>query len=248
MSMGLRGFDERKTSRFIVARMSISGANFEILVDPDQALNFRRGKTGDISAVLMVDAIFTDANKGLRAPEEKLQRVFKTSDVIKIAEMILKRGKLQLTGEQRNRLVEDKRRQIVSFISRHCIDPRTGRPHPVVRIEQAMEQSNVKIDPFRGVEEQANLVIEALRPVLPLKIEQVRVAVKIPPEYAARSIGVVKSFGSIEKEEWQADGSWVAVVDMPAGLHTAFIEKLGGITRGNLQVKFLKGLSLSIEN
>ncbi|MDH5770189.1 MAG: ribosome assembly factor SBDS [Candidatus Bathyarchaeota archaeon] len=247
MSKRFQGYDERKTSRFIVARMSISGAHFEILVNPDLALNFKRGKPVDVSEVLTVDAIFTDANKGLQAPEKKLQEVFKTSDAIKIAETILKRGKLQLTSEQRNQLVEDKRRQIVSFISRHCIDPRTGRPHPLVRIEQAMEQSNVKIDLFRGVEEQSNLVIEALRPVLPLKIEQVRVAVKIPPEYAARSIGVVKNFGSIEKEEWQADGSWIAVVDMPAGLHTAFIEKLGGVTRGNLQVKFLKGLSLSIE-
>ena len=247
MSKRLQGHDERKTSRFIVARMSIAGARFEILVDPDLALNFKRGKPVDVSEVMMADAIFTDANKGIRSPEEKLREVFKTSDAIKIAEVILKKGKLQLTSEQRKRLVEDKRRQIVSFISRHCIDPRTDRPHPVVRIEQAMEQSRIKIDPFRGVEDQANLVIEALRPILPLKIEQIRVAVKIPPEYAARSIGIAKGFGNIEKEEWQADGSWIAVVEMPAGLHAGFVEKLGGITHGNVQVKFLKGLSLSIE-
>jgi len=247
MSGGIRGYDERKTSRFIVARLSVSGAHFEILVHPDRALDFKRGESIDISEVLVVDVIFTDANKGLRAPEKALLEMFKTSDAIKIAETILKKGELQLTSEQRTRLVEEKRRQIVSFISRHCIDPRTDKPHPVVRIEQAMEQSRIRIDPFRGVEDQANLVIEALRPILPLKIEQIRVAVKIPPEYAARSIGIAKGFGNIEKEEWQADGSWIAVVEMPAGLHAGFVEKLGGITHGNVQVKFLKGLSLSIE-
>ncbi len=233
--------------KLTVARMSISDACFEVLVNPDLALDFKLGKRVDLSQVLAVDAIFTDANKGLRASDKELQKVFKTSDVVKVAEMILKRGTLLLRSEQRARLAEDKRRQIVSFISRHCIDPRTGKPHPVVRIEQAMRQSHVKIDPFKDVKEQATLVIEALRPILPLKIEQVRVAVKIPPEYASRSIGVVKSFGSIEREEWQADGFWIAVVNIPAGLHTAFVEKLESITRGNLQIKFLKGLSSSIE-
>ncbi|MFQ5836771.1 MAG: ribosome assembly factor SBDS, partial [Candidatus Bathyarchaeia archaeon] len=158
----------------------------------------------------------------------------------KIASIILKKGTLQLTTEQRKQLVEDKRRQIVSFISHQCVDPKTNLPHPPMRIEQAMKQIHFSIDPFRDVEEQAREVIKLLRPIIPLKIEQVSVAIRIPPEYASKAYGTVKGFGVIKREQWQADGSWSATVEMPAGLYGPFLEKLGKITRGNLEAKMVK--------
>jgi len=190
--------------------------------------------------VLVTDTIFTDAGKGLRASEDKLQKAFGTTDSIKIAEIILKKGTLQLTTEQRRQLVEDKRKQIVSFISRQCVDPKTNLPHPPLRIEQAMEQIHFSIDPFRDTEEQAREIIKLLRPILPLKMEQVSVAVRIPPEYASKAYGTVKGFGTIKREQWQADGSWSATVEMPAGLYGPFLEKLGNITRGNLEAKMVE--------
>ncbi len=169
--------------------------------------------------------------------EDKLQEVFGTTNPIKIASIILKKGTLQLTTEQRKQLVEDKRRQIISVISRQCVDPKTDLPHPPMRIEHAMKQIHFSIDPFRDVEEQAREIIKLLRPILPLKMEQVSVAVRIPPEYASKVYGTVKGFGVIKREQWQADGSWSATVEMPAGLYGPFLEKLGKITRGNLEAK-----------
>lgn len=220
--------------------MTVAGEHFEILVKPDSALDFKLGKPAGIQNIIVIDTIFADAGKGLRASEEKLQKAFQTTDPYKIAEVILRRGEFQLTTEQRHRLVEEKRKQIVAFISRHCIDPRTGFPHPPLRVEQAMEQVRIIIDPFKSGEEQANDVMDALRPILPLKIQQIRIAVKIPPEHAARILGMAKEFGAIKQEEWQKDGSWVAVVEMPAGLHSSFLERIGKITQGNYQTKILK--------
>ena len=120
------------------------------------------------------------------------------------------------------------------------MDPRTGFPHPPLRIEQAMKQVNLVIDPFKRGEEQAKDVIEELRPILPLKIERLRIAIKIPPEYAPSMIGVVRDFGSLSKEEWQKDGSWIAIVELPAGVHYSFLERIRDITRGNYQTKILK--------
>jgi ribosome maturation protein SDO1 len=123
---------------------------------------------------------------------------------------------------------------------RNCIDPRSGAPHPPLRIEQAMDQTRLIIDPFKSPEEQSKLVIEELRTLLPLKIEQMRVAIKILPEYSAKSYGALKNFGSIGKEEWQSDGSWVGVLEMPAGLYGPFIDKLGKLSQGTIQTKILK--------
>ncbi len=228
------------SERYTVARMTHDGEHFEILVKPQLAFSYRLGKTTSISELLITDTIFTDAGKGLRASEDKLQEVFGTTNPIKIASIILKKGTLQLTTEQRKQLVEDKRRQIVSFISRQCVDPKTNLPHPPMRIEQAMKQIHFSIDPFRDVEEQAREIIKLLRPILPLKMEQVSVAVRIPPEYASKAYGTVKGFGVIKREQWQADGSWSATVEMPAGLYGPFLEKLGKITRGNLEAKTVK--------
>lgn len=228
------------SERYTVARITHDGEHFEILVKPQPAFSYRLGKTTSVSEVLVTDTIFTDAGKGLRASEDKLQKTFGTTDPIKIAEIILKKGTLQLTTEQRRQLVEDKRKQVVSFISRQCVDPKTNLPHPPLRIEQAMEQIHFSIDPFRDAEEQAREIIKLLRPVLPLKVEQVSVAVRIPPEYASKAYGTVKGFGTIKREKWQADGAWFTIVEMPAGLYGPFLEKLGKITRGNLEAKLVE--------
>jgi ribosome maturation protein SDO1 len=106
-----------------------------------------------------------------------------------------------------------------------------------MRIENAMEQIHYPIDPFKETEEQAKDIIKLLRPILPLKIEQVLVNVSIPAQYASRAYGSVKSFGTIRKEEWRADGSWFATVEMPAGLYAPLLEKLGTLTKGTAEAK-----------
>ena len=228
------------SERHTVARITREGEHFEILVKPQHALSYRLGKITSISEVLVADTIFIDANKGLRASEDKLQKTFGTLDSIKIASVILKKGTLQLTTEQRRQMIEDKRKQIISFISRQCVDPKTNLPHPPLRIEQAWEQIHHPIDPFKEAEEQAKEIIKLLRPILPLKMEKVFVAVHIPPEYASKAYGAIKGFGVIRREEWRADGSWSSIVELPAGLYGPFLEKLGEITRGNLQAKLIE--------
>jgi ribosome maturation protein SDO1 len=228
------------SEKFTSARISIGNDKFEILVKPEQALDYVLGKKADISGILVIDEIFVDAKKGLKASEKKLLSAFGTEDVREIAEKILRDGELPLTTAQRRQMIEQKRLQIVAFISRHCMDPRTKLPHPPKRIEQAMEEARVSIDPFKDAEDQARDAIQALRPIMPISMEELRIAVKISAEYAARAYGAVKDFGKIEREEWQVDGSWVGVINMAVGLHGPFLEKLGRITQGTMETKTLK--------
>jgi ribosome maturation protein SDO1 len=228
------------SERYTVARMTHDSDHFEILTKPEPALSYKLGKTIPISQVLATETIFTDSGKGTKASEEKLQEVFGTTDPLKVAEVILKKGTLQLTTEQRKQIVEDKRRQIVSFISRECVDPKTNLPHPPLRIEQAMKQIHYSIDGSRGVEEQAKEIIKLLLPIIPLKMEKISVAIRIPPEHASKVYGTVKGFGTIKRDQWLADGSWSAIVELSAGLYGPFLDKLGKMTRGNLETKMIK--------
>jgi ribosome maturation protein SDO1 len=227
------------SDRFTIARITRDSDHFEILVKPQPAFSYRLGKTTSISEVLVTDTIYTDASKGSRAAEDKLKKAFGTTDTIKIADTILKKGILQLTTEQRKQLTEEKRKQIIAFISRQCIDPRTNLPHPPLRIEQAMGEIHFSIDPFKEVEEQAKEIIKLLRPILPLKVEQVSVQIRIPPEYASKVYGTVKGFGTIKRDEWRPDGSWTAIIEIPGGLYGPLLEKLGEMTKGNAEAKMV---------
>ncbi|MBS7606278.1 ribosome assembly factor SBDS [Candidatus Bathyarchaeota archaeon] len=228
------------SKNYTIARISIGGENFEILVKPDPALSFKSGKPISLSEILVTDVIFSDANKGLKVPEKKLKENFGTTDPLEIAKIILKKGTLQLTAQQRRQMIEEKRRQIIDFISRNAVDPRTKLPHPPMRIEQALEQIHFPIDPFKSVEEQANEAIKALRAVLPLSVEKISVAVRIPPEYTSKSYGTLKAFGTIKNEVWLSDGSLSVILEMPAGLYGQFLEKMGELTRGNIDAKIVK--------
>ncbi|MCK4440292.1 ribosome assembly factor SBDS [Candidatus Bathyarchaeota archaeon] len=225
--------------KYTIARFTKDNEHFEILVKPEKALQYRMGKTLATTEVLATETIFSDANKGTKVSEEALRKAFETTDPLKVAETILKKGTIQLTTEQRRKMIEDKRKQIIAFISRQCIDPRTNLPHPPLRVEQAMEQIHYSIDSFKPVEGQAKEIIKLLRSILPLKIEQASVGVHIPAEYAARAYGTVKGFGTIKREEWRGDGSWYGVVEMPAGLYGPFLEKIGEITKGRAEAKML---------
>src|SRR5208283_207956 len=203
------------SEKFTTARISKSGEKFEILVKPDLALEYKMGKQQlGVSQLLVIDEVYSDAGKGTHASAEKLQKAFGTEDPLAIAEEIMKHGELQLTTDQRRQLVEDKRKQIVAFIARNCIDPRSATPHPPMRIEQAMNQIKYSIDPFKSADEQAKDVIDELRALIPIKILA---------EFAPKGYGAVKGYGTISKEEWQADGALVAVVEMPAGLYGPFV-------------------------
>ena len=228
------------SDKYTTARITKSGEKFEILVKPDQALDYKMGKPTPISQMLVIDEIYTDASRGTHASEEKLQKAFGTTEPAVVAEDIMKHGELQLTTEQRRQLVDEKRKQIVAFVSRNCLDPRTGTPHPPLRIEQAFNQIRIVVDPFKPAEEQAKAVIEDLRTLLPIKMDKMKVALKVFPEYAAKAYGSIKGFGTITKEEWQADGSLVALVEMPAGLYGSFVDRLGRLTQGTVQTKVLK--------
>ena len=227
----------KMTDKFIVARLSLDGEKFEVVVKPDQALEYKLGKRADLSSVLVSDEIYSDANKGSRASSEKMMKHFKTMDSVEIAKQILARGELNLTTEQRRKMVEEKKKQIVQFINKSFVDPKTHLPHPVIRIEAALDEARVIIDPFKKAEDQAKPVIDALRKILPLKSEIAKLTVTVPPQFAAQSYSVLKASGDLKNEEWLSDGSLRAIVEMNASLRGQFLDRLGSVTKGSAQVK-----------
>ena len=98
-------------SKFTVVRLSISGEKFEIFVDPDQALKFKKGEIHEYEKAIAFDEIYSDANKGIRIPDEKLHKYLKTKNNQEALKMILEKGELLLNTQQRKQKIEEKRKQ-----------------------------------------------------------------------------------------------------------------------------------------
>ena len=223
-----------------VVRYSFEGEKFEILVKPDPALEYKLGKKKDISSVLVSDEIYTDSGKGTKPPTEKLLKAFKTEDQTEIARQIIQKGDLSLTTAQRRKMVDEQRKRIIEFIAKTYVDPRTHLPHPPLRIEQAMKDARISVEPQKTVDEQVKGIVEKLRSIIPLKSESLQLEIVIPAQYAAQSFAVLKSVGALKKEEWQNNGSLKAILEIPATARPIVIDRLGSITKGSATVEVVK--------
>jgi len=223
-----------------VVRFAVEGEKFELLVKPDPALEYKLGKRKDISTILVSDEIYSDSNKGTRASTEKLTKAFKTTDPTTIATIILQKGDLNLTTDQRRKMVLEKRKQIVDFIAKTYVDPRSHLPHPPLRIEQAMDDARISVDPFRNTDEQTKEIVEQLRSIIPLKSENMLLEILVPAQFAAQSYSVLKSTGTLKKEEWQSNGSLKVILDIPAAARANVIDRLGSVTKGSASIEVAK--------
>ena len=224
---------------YTLVKYSFDGEKFEIMVKPDPALDYKLGRKKDLSAVLVSDEIYTDAGKGTRPSTEKLTKAFKTDDSTEIAKIILQKGDLNLTTLQRRKMIDEKRKQVVNFIAKTYVDPRTHLPHPPLRIEQAMKDARVSIEPQKNVDEQVKDIVEKLRSIIALKSENFQLDITIPAQYASQSYAVLKSIGSLKQEQWQSNGSLKAILEIPAAARPTVIDKLGAITRGSASIEVI---------
>jgi len=203
----------------VIARLKKGEEHFEILVDPYAAADLIDGNEIEINQCLAIDSIFKDAKMGTHASEESLKKNFNTENIEEIAKQIILKGDIQLTTEQRHKMKENKKNRIVEKIVKNAMDPKTKTPHPRQRIELAMEEAGVNIDPFKPVRDQVKTIIDLLKPLIPLSS---------------------RNYGVLEREDWQSDGSWLGIVKIPAGMQNDFYDKLNDMTKGNVSTKILK--------
>jgi len=239
MVKGQQTYDKERFS-INLARLKKSGQNFEVVINSDNAVAFKQGKDIAVEDIITNEKVFADAKKGLLASEKLMQQLFNTTDVKEIAKIIINEGEIQLTAEYKQKLRDEKKKRIINFIHVNGVDPKTGLPHPVTRIENAFEEAKIHINEFKSEEKQIDEILKKLRIILPIKFEVDEIELKIPAAYAAKMYSIVKGFSKIIKEDWLNDGSWKCVVDISAGLKQDFFDRLNSMTHGEIETKILK--------
>jgi len=226
----------------VTARLESHGERFEVLVDPDAALSIKRGEfDGDLEEVIAAEDVFEDAARGDRPPENALEEVFDTTDPMEIIPQVIQDGEIQITADQRREMQEQKHRQLIQQITRNAVNPQMDdAPHPPERIESALEETDFRVDPMEPVENQVDDALDALRPVIPIRFDEITVAAQVPSDYAGAAQSRIRQFGDLEREEWQADGSWIGVITFPAGMQNEFYDLVNEHTSGEAETQIVK--------
>ena len=224
----------------MIGRLTVSGQRFEILVDPYKALDFKKGSKLNLDEILAYPAIYHDVRTTKVVSSQDLQKFFGTTDIYKVAERIIREGDLQLTTDQRRQMVEQKKNQIASIISKKGINPQTNTPHPLQRILNAMDQAGVNVDPFQEAEFQVDRVIKEIKTIVPIKFQKIEFQFKIAPQFAGRAFQVLKGIGVVKQEHWLNDGSLQVAVEVLAGLQDELVQKISNLTHGQFESKILK--------
>lgn len=214
------------------------GHHFEVVVDPDGAAGYKRsGGKGDLREVLKSEHVFSDAKKGEIAAEEHLVEAFGTSEPLDVARVLVLEGELQLSAEYRAQLREERRKRILTLIHTYAIDPTTGLPHPMRRIELALEEAKVKVDDAKDAESQVGDIVRKLQPIIPIRLETVTLQIHLPVPYGQKLYGDLQRYGTLKRTEWLGDGSLLAAVELPAGLQAELLDELNKKTHGAADAK-----------
>ena len=223
----------------VTARYETGGNRFEILIDPKAAQSYREGDEIDWEEAIAADGVWADSAKGDRAPDILVNDAFGTTELIEIYKKILTEGTIQLTAQQRNEMVDQKKKQIVAHIVANAMNPQTGGPHPPQRIENAIDEARFSVDPIEAIEKQVEKLIKLIKPLIPISFEKIRVAVKIRAIHVGKCYGQISSLSNIESEEYQKDGSWIGILEMPAASFVKLEDVLGSLTKGTAETKML---------
>ena len=209
----------------VLARLEKGGSRYEILVAPELVETWKADPNSvELSDLLAIDEVWSDAKAGDRPTSDALERVFGSTDLSTCVDKILRDGSIQLTTAQRRQMVDERMKQIVNEIAMTATDPKTKLPHPPTRIENALQEARFKADPFLSVERQVKDAVSILKPIIPLQFITIKLAFKVP----GKDYGGVSNLlrDSMQKDQWLPDGSWACGIDVPGGMKNEIISRV----------------------
>ena len=162
---------------------------------------------------------------------------FGTLDSSEIIAEIVKKGEILTTQEYRDEEREKKVKQVVDFLVKNSIDPRTGNPHTSERIKNALEQAHVNIKNI-PVENQIKDILDEISKIIPIAVKMKRIKITIPAIHTGKAYGIITQYK--ESEEWLGNGELQATLNIPAGMIMGFYDKLNSVTHGSALTEEIK--------
>mmetsp|Transcript_20251 Transcript_20251/g.30097 ORF Transcript_20251/g.30097 Transcript_20251/m.30097 type:complete len:276 (-) Transcript_20251:34-861(-) len=224
-----------KSKKNQIVRYKKGKEHFEALTNTGAVGKFRKGLLG-WDKVLFADEVFTDVSRGTRPTDDQLESTFGTTDSTTCLKEIIEKGELLLSAAERKEKVENKKNKVLNYLHKYYIDPKSNLPHPITRLENALVELKVRIDPDQSVEKQVTQIIKNMPAVLPIKKSIMRASITIPHKYTGACHGIIHQHAKVEKENWLADGCCMSIACAP-GDYTVLVSSLTKVTSGDFTLE-----------
>jgi ribosome maturation protein SDO1 len=164
----------------------------------------------------------------------KYRAAFGTDKAGDIVKTIVEKGDVELNANERKEAVEKKRAEIVNYIHKYFVDPKTKTPHPVVRIQNALDTLKIRVDPDIPAERQVQEITRRLPEVLPVRKQEMEGTISIPHAFLGQAAGIIKKMAQIRGESYTGEGCTYDVTFVP-GDYQPLTQELQKLTQGNFQ-------------
>lgn len=205
-------------AKFQLVRYKAGKSTYEAICKPGTVLKFRQGKLG-IDKVLESDDVWTNQQKGERPSDSDLEAAFGTSNPKECLLKIVSDGEVQLTAAERKEKVDKKRAEMINYLHKYYIDPRSNKPHPVVRLEEAFSQLKVRVDPDTPADRQVQDVVKKLPEILPVKKSEIELTLFVPHKHLGQVQGLMHDYAKVLSENWSGSGCSMQLTLTPGGMY-----------------------------
>lgn len=233
------GSREQKTDLgdLTLVRLSTHGKRLEMVVHPENAWLYKQGEDIPVDDVVEGYVIFENFSRSLKATTEELVDIFGTNDEKKMAEMMIQKGELLITAEQRKQFLAEKREEIIAYISTHAVNPKTKTPHPPARIEKAIDDAGAKINRNDPAADQAVRIIKEInqKQILSIEIQTATIEFIVTAKDTGKFYGILQGSGDVIKEDWGTDGTLTMIIRVPAGVVGNILEKISDLSKGRVR-------------
>jgi len=222
----------------------VGKVNFEIGTKKGAVTAYKE-KGGSIQQILDSEVIWKDIKKGDRASSAELKAAFQTDDVLKCAEAIVQKGELNLSESERKEILTKKRNEIINYIHKYYADPKTKLPHPILRIDNALNELKVRIDGDAPTERQVLDIMKTLVTILPCKKIDITGSVTVSQLYNKAATAVVQKYCANMKVAAAGDTLTITMSCVP-GDYDKLINELNSATKGECDIQF-DGMGQGVE-
>ncbi|EDQ86486.1 uncharacterized protein MONBRDRAFT_38375 [Monosiga brevicollis MX1] len=230
--------NQKLLTNIAVVRQKKGGKRFEIACFKNKVLSWRNKVEKDIDEVLQIHTVYTNVSKGEVAKNTDLQKAYGTDDHTKICRIILDKGELQVSKEERDAQLGALFKEVATIVADKCIDPATERPYTAAQIERAMRDIHVSVKPTASAKAQALDVIKKLAETISIARASMSVRVRLPQREAKRVKPLVLPLTiALEHEDWDDDLELECTID--PGTFRALTELVGHETKGQGLVEIL---------
>lgn len=137
-----------------IVRLKKGKRVFEVLTNEGSADEYRLDKL-TLDQTVITPMVFKSCTKGDRYNSQDLRDAFSTDVVTEVIRIILLGGEIQHSSSERKAVIDAKRKEVLQYVHRNFIDPKSGLPHPVSRLDLAMSAKHFKVDPHLATEKLA---------------------------------------------------------------------------------------------